>query len=207
MRLKDKVAVVTGAAQGIGLGIAQAFASEGARVMMADINQDQGRAAAATIDGARFMACDVGDRAQAGALIEATVEAFGRLDICVNNAAILRGGDVLELSEEDFDAVLRVNLKGAFLVGQAAAREMVKTGGGSIINLSSINAVVTIPTQLPYNVSKGGLNQLTRVMAVALADRGVRVNAIGPGSILTEMLEKAVMTDDKARHTVLSRTV
>jgi NAD(P)-dependent dehydrogenase (short-subunit alcohol dehydrogenase family) len=123
----------------------------------------------------------------------------------VNNAGIVRAADVLEVSEEDFDTVLRVNLKGAFLVGQAAAREMVKQGSGSIINMSSINAVMTIPNQLPYNVSKGGLNQLTRVMAVALASRGVRVNAIGPGSILTEML-KTVMSGEEARRTILSRT-
>ena len=205
MRLKDRVSIVTGAAQGIGLAVAQAYAAQGAKVMLADVNEEQGRARADEIDGARFCACDVGDGVQAKALVAETVAQFGGLDICVNNAGILRAGDVLELSEDDFDAVIRTNLKGAFLVGQAAAREMVDRGGGVIINMSSVNALLTIPNQLPYNVSKGGLNQLTKVMAVALADRGVRVNAIGPGSILTDML-KQVMTDDSARRMILSRT-
>jgi glucose 1-dehydrogenase len=205
MRLKDRIAIVTGAAQGIGLGIARAYAAEGARVVLADVDVERGEAAALQIEGARFVRCDVGDGADARGLVAATVEEHGRVDICVNNAGIIQPGDVLEISEEDFDRVLRVNLKGAFLVAQAAAREMVKTGGGSIVNMSSVNALMTIPNQLPYNVSKGGLNQLTRVMATALASRGVRVNAIGPGSILTDMLQ-TVMTDDNARRMILSRT-
>lgn len=206
MRLKDRVAIVTGAAQGIGLAVAQAFATEGARVVVSDVNRDGGEAAAEQVPGAVFIACDVGDATQARALVDGTVQRFGQVDICVNNAGILRTGDVLEISEEDFDAVLRVNLKGAFLVSQAAARDMVRRGEGSIINMSSVNSELVIPNILPYNVSKGGLNQLTRVMAVALADRGVRVNAIGPGSILTDMLKTTVMTDDAARRTILSRT-
>ena len=205
MRLKDKVAIVTGAARGIGFGIAQAFAAEGAKVVMADIDRDAGRSAAAEIGSALFVPCDVSDAGQARTLVAETVRTHGHVDICVNNAAIMRAADVLELTEEDFDAVLRVNLKAPFLLAQAAAREMVKRGAGSIVNLSSVNAVLTIPNQLPYNVAKGGLNQLTRVMAVALAREGVRVNAIGPGSIKTEMLQ-AVMSDEQARRMILSRT-
>ncbi|MDH3377430.1 MAG: SDR family oxidoreductase [Gammaproteobacteria bacterium] len=205
MRLENKVAIVTGAAQGIGFGIAEAFAAEGARVVLADVNAKQGVTAAERLKNAAFVGCDVGDGEQASRLVAETVNHYGRVDICVNNAGILRTGDVLEISEDDFDEVLRVNLKGSFLLSQAAARQMVEQGAGSIINMSSVNAVMTIPNILPYNVSKGGLNQLTRVMAVALADRGVRVNAIGPGSILTSMLDK-VMVDDTARHKILSRT-
>ena len=205
MRLPDKVAVVTGAARGIGLAIARAFAAEGARVLLADLDEAAGQAAAATVAGGQFLSCDVGDAAQAQALIDHAVSRHGRLDICVNNAAILRAGDVLELAEADFDAVLRVNLKGPFLVGQAAARVMTAQGSGSIINLSSVNAVLAIPNQLAYTVAKGGLAQLTRGMAVALAPRGVRVNAIGPGSILTDLL-KQVMNDEATRRAVLSRT-
>ena len=205
MRLQDKVAVITGAAQGIGLGIAQRFSKEGARVMMLDVNEDVGNRAAADIPDARFFCTDISDKGAVDSTVDAIIADAGRIDICVNNAGILRSGDVLEISEEDFDKVLSVNLKGAFLMSQAAGRHMVAAGGGSIINMSSVNGVMTIPNILPYNVSKGGLDQLTRVMAVALADKHVRVNAIGPGSILTEMLQK-VMTDDAKRHAILSRT-
>ena len=205
MRLENKVAIITGAAQGIGFGIAEAFAEEGAKIVLADVNEKQGMAAAEKLKNAAFVGCDVGNGEQAHRLVEQTVNHYGRVDVCVNNAGILRTGDVLEISEGDFDEVLRVNLKGPFLLSQAAARKMVDQGAGSIINMSSVNAVMTIPNILPYNVSKGGLNQLTRVMAIALAHHGVRVNAIGPGSIMTSMLEK-VMVDDSARHKILSRT-
>ncbi len=210
MRLENKVAIVTGAARGIGLAIARRFAAEGARVVVADINQEGGSAAAEAIEAdggaARFVACDVGDARQAVALVAAAVEAYGGLDVCVNNAGIISAAGFLEIEEDDFDRVLRTNLKGSFLVGQAAARHMVEAGGGgSIINMSSVNGLMAIPTQAPYNVSKGGINQLTRVMALALADKGIRVNAIGPGTIRTEMAE-TIMVDDAARRMILSRT-
>ena len=205
MRLKDKVAVVTGAAQGIGAGVAAAFVAEGAKVVLADIDSELGEATAAALEGASFFACDVGDGAAAQGLVADAVARHGRLDICVSNAGIMHTSDVLELAEKDFDAVLRVNMKGTFLVGQAAARQMVEQGSGSIINMSSINAVLAIPKQLPYCVSKGAINQITRVMAVELAARGVRVNAIGPGSVLTDLL-KNVLFDEASRRAILSRT-
>ncbi len=205
VRLKDKVAVITGAAQGIGLGIAQRFSTEGARVMMLDINAEIGRKAAQSIKNAVFLEADVSQKSAVDAAVATVIEQTGQIDICVNNAGILRSGDVLDISEEDFDTVLGVNLKGAFLMSQAVGRHMVKAGSGSIINMSSVNGVMTIPTILPYNVSKGGLDQLTRVMAIGLAQKGVRVNAIGPGSILTDMLQQ-VMTDDEKRRAILSRT-
>ncbi|HCK77077.1 MAG TPA: dehydrogenase [Gammaproteobacteria bacterium] len=205
MRLQDKIAVITGAAQGIGLGIAQRFAAEGARVMMLDVNEDVGLPAAADISGAQFFCTDVSDKTAVDHTVDEIMTKSGRIDICVNNAGILRSGDVLEISEEDFDKVLSVNLKGAFLMSQATGRHMVAGDGGSIINMSSVNGIMTIPNILPYNVSKGGLDQLTRVMAVALADKGVRVNAIGPGTIKTELLQQ-VITDDAKRRAILSRT-
>ena len=110
------------------------------------------------------------------------------------------------MTEADFDAVIRVNVKGSFLMGQAVAREMVKTGGGSIVNMSSVNGVLAIPTIASYNVSKGGINQLTRVMALALADKGVRVNAVAPGTIATELAAKAVLTSDEAKAKIMMRT-
>ena len=210
MRLEGKVAVVTGAARGIGAACARRFAAEGAEVVIGDILEEQGEATAQSIR-------DAGGgshlhplrhrrrRPQARALIEQTVSRHGRIDVLVNNAGIFTIADFLDVTEEDFDRVLRVNLKGYFLVGQAAAREMADAGSGSIINMSSVNAVMAIDSIAAYVVSKGGVNQLTSVMALALAPKGIRVNAIGPGTILTEMAG-AMMTDEAARRRILSRT-
>jgi glucose 1-dehydrogenase len=212
MKLENKVAVVTGGAHGIGLAIAKRYVAEGASVVIADIDRGAGEAAASALGHAkcRFIATDVGDARAAENLVAETCRAFGNVDILVNNAGIIHGAEFLDLKEADFDRVLRVNLKGAFLVGQAAARRMVdqiKAGGppGTVINMSSINAEVAIPNHTPYCVSKGGLAQLTRVMALALAPHGIRVNAIGPGSIMTDIL-KAVATDREAKRRLLSRT-
>ena len=209
MLLGDKTAIVTGAAQGIGRAIAERFVREGARVVLSDINADQGADTAVAVgEGgeATFVACDVGDKAQAEALVAQTVERYGGVDVLVNNAGIIHTDEFLDLAEEDFDRVLRVNLKGAFLVGQAAARQMVARGrGGAIVNMASVNAVLVIRNQIPYSVSKGGLNQLTRVMSLALAEHGIRVNAIGPGTIDSAMA-KVVMQNEEARRTIMSRT-
>ena len=209
MRLEGKVAVVTGAARGIGAACARRFAAEGAQVVIADILEEKGEATAQAIrdhgGSAAFIACDTGDGAQARALIEQTVSRLGRIDVLVNNAGIFTIANFLDVTEEDFDRVLRVNLRGYFLVGQAAAREMTAAGAGSIINMSSVNGVMAIESIAPYVVSKGGVNQLTSVMALALAPKGVRVNAIGPGTILTE-LSGSLITDEAARRRVLSRT-
>jgi glucose 1-dehydrogenase len=213
MKLLNKVAIVTGGAKGIGRAIATRFAEEGARVVVADVNEDAGSAAVQEIGAhgaVRFIRCDVGDKADAENLISSTVQTWGSVDVLVNNAGIAHGADFLEVTEADFDRVLRVNLKGAFLVGQAAARQMVaqvKAGNspGAIINLSSVNAVFAIANQVPYSASKGGINQLTKVMALSLAPHGVRVNAIGPGSIMTDMLA-SVNKDASAKNRLLSRT-
>jgi glucose 1-dehydrogenase len=209
MRFADQVVIVTGGAQGIGRACVEAFAAEGAAVVIADVDAEGGRKTAEAVQGqdgrARFIETDVGDAGQAQRLVDQTLQAFGRLDVLINNAGIIRTAEFLEISEADFDAVLRVNLKGVFLVGQAAARAMVRQGKGAIVNMSSANAVVAIANQVPYVTSKGAVNQLTKVMALALADKGVRVNAIGPGSILTDLL-KVVMNDDAARRRILSRT-
>ncbi|MBN9063532.1 MAG: dehydrogenase [Rhizobiales bacterium 65-9] len=214
MTLKDKAAIVTGSANGIGLAIVERFARDGVKVILSDINEAKGAAEAKRLaaEGAtvRFVRADVGSAADVAALVAETEDAFGAIDILVNNAGITHAADFLELKEADFDRVLRINLKGSFLVGQAVARKMVaraKEGGkpGSIINLSSVNAEMTIPNQTAYNVSKGGMGQLTRNMAIALAPWGIRVNAIGPGSIATELL-KSVANDETARRILLSRT-
>jgi glucose 1-dehydrogenase len=206
-RLENKVAVVTGAARGIGLACAQRLAAEGAAVLLADREEQAGAAAAASIPGAEFVGGDVSRKADVDAIIKRALDRHGRVDVLVNNAGITHACDFLDLAEADFDRVLAVNLKSMFLCGQAAARAMVNGGiRGSIVNMSSANAVVAIPNQVPYVVSKGGINQLTKVMAVALAPHGIRVNAIGPGTILTELAKQAVLTDEAARRKILSRT-
>jgi glucose 1-dehydrogenase len=212
MRLQGKIAVVTGGARGIGLAIAKRYVAEGAKLAIADMNVSAGEAAAAALGrtNCRFIAADVGDARSVERLISETCDVYGAVDILVNNAGIVHAGDFLDIAEADFDRVMRVNLKGAFLVGQAAAKRMVvqiKAGRppGAIINMSSINAVVAIPNQVPYCVSKGGLNQLTKVMALSLAPHGIRVNAVGPGSIMTDIL-KTIATDKEAKRKILSRT-
>ncbi|GAB3374564.1 SDR family NAD(P)-dependent oxidoreductase [Massilia agri] len=206
MRLANKTAIVTGASQGIGLACAQRLVREGARVMLVDIRPEGADAAAALGDAARFHHADVSIKAEVDAMVAATLAAFGQVDILVNNAGVTHAADFLELEEEDFDRVLRINLKSMFLCSQAVARDMVKRQQGCIINMSSVNAELTIPNQVPYVVSKGGVNQLTRVSAISLAQHGIRVNAIGPGTILTELAKQAVLGSPEARHTILSRT-
>ena len=187
MRLAGKVAIVTGAARGIGLAIAREFVREGAHVALADTLADEARAQAAALGSAALgVPTDVGDAGQVRRLIAATVERFGRLDVMVNNAAVQAEIPFLDLTEAEFDRVVRVNLKGTFLCSQAAGRHMVDTGTrGSIVNLTSVNAVVAHPVLVHYAATKGGINMLTKGMAVALAPHGIRVNAIGPGTVNT----------------------
>ena len=203
--LKDKVTIITGGAQGIGAACAQRFSAEGAHVVLADVDNARGSALAQSL-GALYVHCDVGDKLDVDAMVQHTMAKHGRIDVLVNNAGIVKAAPFLDVTEDDFDAVIRVNLKGAFLVAQAVAREMVKTGGGSVINMSSVNAVMAIPSIASYNMSKGAINQLTRVMALALADHGIRVNAVAPGTIATELAAKAVLTSEDAKARILSRT-
>ena len=213
MRFSGKTAVVTGGAQGIGYAIAHRFLSEGAQVVIADIDDEKGEAVEqelSKLGNVIYVSADVGERLDVHNLVAATVDTYGDIDILVNNAGIVIGGDFLEISEEDFDAVMRVNLKGTFLCSQAVAKLMVKRvedGGpaGCIINMSSTNAKLAVASQIPYTISKGGVRQLTNVLAQYLAPHGIRVNAIGPGSIATEMLDE-VVSDPDAKDRILSRT-
>jgi len=208
VKLKDQVAMVTGGAQGIGLAIVERFIEEGCRVAIIDVDSDKGNEAVSRLGhSTMFIHCDVGDKAAVDDAVKQVVSHFGALNVAVSNAAIVHSADFLDIEEEDFDRVMRVNLKGMFLTGQAAARQMVKQeSGGAIINMSSVNAVLAIPNQVPYVVAKGGVQQLTKVMSLSLAPHHVRVNAIGPGSILTELLETVVSKDEAARKKVMSRT-
>jgi NAD(P)-dependent dehydrogenase (short-subunit alcohol dehydrogenase family) len=205
-----KVAVVTGAANGIGAACARLFATSGAAVALWDIDAAGARTLAAELaaGGARAhgFACNVARSGEVAAAVAASVAAFGRIDVLVNNAGIFRAAEFLDIAEADWDAVIDVNLKGAFLVAQAVAREMAKTGGGAIVNMSSVNGVTAIASIASYNASKGGIDQLTRVMALSLADRGIRVNAVAPGTIATELAQKAVLGSAEATARIMSRT-
>jgi len=208
---ENKVAVVTGAAQGIGAACAERLARDGAAVALWDVDDARGEALAASLASrgckAVYRHCDVALKAEVDAALAATLAAFGRVDALVNNAGIFKAAAFLEITEADWDAVIAVNLKGAFLVAQAVARAMVQQGGGgAIVHMSSVNGLMAIPTIASYNVSKGGINQLTRVMALALADHGIRVNAVGPGTIATELASKAVLGSEEARLRIMSRT-
>jgi NAD(P)-dependent dehydrogenase (short-subunit alcohol dehydrogenase family) len=207
--LQGRTFIVTGAAQGIGEACARRLTADGARVALWDIADEAGKRLADELRSARYFHCNVAAKSEVDAALAATLAAFGRIDGLVNNAGIFRAAAFLDITETDWDAVLAVNLKGSFLVGQAVARELVKNTGehrGAIVNMSSVNATLTIPTIASYNASKGAINQLTRVMALSLADQGVRVNAVAPGTIATELARKAVLTSDDAKARILSRT-
>jgi glucose 1-dehydrogenase len=210
-RLTGKCAIVTGAANGIGLACARRLAADGAAVALADINAELGEAAATRLreEGRRaiFVRTDVTQRAAIEALVERAVTEFGQLDIMLNNAGVALTASILEMSDEIFDKVLSTNLRSAFIGTQLAARRMVEAKrGGVIINMSSVNALLAIPGLAAYACSKGALNQLTKVAAIELAAHKIRVVAIGPGTILTDLAKQAVMGDDAARRKILSRT-
>ncbi len=208
MKLQDRVALITGGANGIGAACVRRFALEGAKVVFVDRDAVAGAALATELgQSVHFVAGDVTDHSFAQRCVATTTTRFGRIDILLNNAGITHASGFLELEEADFDRVLGVNLKSYFLFGQAAARAMVaQGGGGAIIHMSSVNAILAIADQVPYVVSKGAVNQLTRVMAIGLAPHDIRVNAIGPGTIATELARKAVMGSPEARTRLLSRT-
>jgi NAD(P)-dependent dehydrogenase (short-subunit alcohol dehydrogenase family) len=210
MRLAGKVAVITGAAQGLGRACAERFLAEGAKVVIGDINGAVLAATATALGQADFLLpveMDVSKRADVERLVAAAIGRFGRLDIMLNNAGIARNQPFLAISDEDFEDVLGVNLRGAFFGVQTAARQMIAQGGGGVIlNMSSINALLANPNLATYAISKGGMNQLTATAAVALAAHRIRVAGIGPGTILTEMVAKSIFSSDEARRTVLSRT-
>jgi len=198
------IALVTGGAQGIGLACAEALAEDGYRIVLADV-KDSVHDAAACLGGTGFI-CDMGDPEQIAALFDKVEAEVGPVHTLVNNAGIAIAGDFLTMPLSDFQRVIDINLTGVFLATQRAARTMVERKiEGAIVNMSSINAQVAIPAIAGYCASKGGVMQLTKVAALALAPHNIRVNAVGPGSIDTDMMA-AVNADPAAFDRAMSRT-
>jgi 3-oxoacyl-[acyl-carrier protein] reductase len=190
--LKDKVAVVTGGAQGIGLEIARAFIGQGARVVIGDINEKAGNAAVEELGGkdvAQFFRCDVTSASDVNSMLDRAEAWFGPLDVMVNNAGMTRDATMRKMSEEDFDDVIAVHLKGCWLGTKAAAARMRDQGRGSIINISSISGKVGMIGQTNYSAAKAGIVGLTKAASKELGFRNVRVNAIQPGYIRTAMTD------------------
>jgi len=212
MKLKDKVAVIAGGTKGIGLGIALEFVREGAKVVIGGTTDETGQAGVREIEAAGgeglFVNCDVASLSDLHGMIERVVERFGRVDIYVANAGINDANKThyLDVTPEQYDRIMGVNLRGMFFGGQMAARQMIRQGdGGVIINMSSVNAHLALDSQVVYTTSKGGIQQLTKVQAVALAPHNIKVNAIAPGPIETELMRR-VGSDKQLMDTILSRT-
>lgn len=209
--MAERLVLVTGAAGGIGLACAERFFRDGDRVALCDINFEESQTQARRLDprGVRAKAfrADVSKAAEVSRCLEEVRDWGGGVAVLLNVAGIVHKTPFLELSEDEFDRVLTVNLKSVFLMSQGVARDMISAGiQGSIVNMSSICALLVIGDQLAYSVSKGGINQMTRGMALSLAEFGIRVNAIGPGTIGTEMARKAVMANEESRRGILGRT-
>lgn len=213
--LEGRTAIVTGAAKGIGFACAQLLAKRGASVMLVDVDEEALVRANEQMqgNGARVdtHVCDVTVPAQVKKMVEETLTAFGGVDVLVANAGVVRSADFLDMSVEDFDHVINVNLKGVFLTCQEVGKQMREQNkerpgrGGAMVTMSSVNGMTAIPTIAGYNASKGGVLNLTKSMALSMAKHGVRVNSVAPGSIETEVLHSVVSDKEKMRQ-VLSRT-
>ncbi len=200
------IALVTGGAQGIGYASAEALMEEGFRVILADIKVDGVAEAATNLGALAGLVCDMGDADQVLAMFDKIEAEYGPVSALVNNAGIAAAGEFFSYDLATFDRVIGVNLRGVFVATQRAGRAMVEHGiEGAIVNMSSINAQVAIPAIPAYCASKGGVMQLTKVAALALAPHNIRVNAVGPGSIDTEMMA-GVNANPEAMKTAMSRT-
>ncbi|GAF96728.1 unnamed protein product, partial [marine sediment metagenome] len=202
MKLKGKIAIVTGATKGIGVAIAKEYALEGAKVVLAGRTEELGQKVVDEIQqnggDAIMVVCDMSKTSDIDNLVAQTVTQYGGVDIVVNNAGVNHSANFFDIREEDWDWVMSVDLKGSFFLAQAAARVMVEQGrSGSIINISSVMAVLALADQIPYCAAKGGVNQMTKAMALSLIDKGIRVNAVGPGPVMTELMERVVHNKKK----------
>ena len=217
MRLKDKVALITGGAAGIGKATAELFAKEGAKVVICDVDEERGQALASELgDECRFYKVNVADRQAVQEWVDDVVEKYGRIDVLINNAGVLRdallvkvkeGQLVGSMSEENFDLVISVNLKGVFNCAQAVAPVMINQKEGAIINATSIVGLDGNFGQTNYVATKAGVVGMTKVWARELGRHNIRVNAIAPGFVLTEMVQQMPdrILDNMKQHTPLRR--
>lgn len=203
-RLTGKVAVVTGAARGLGAAIATRFVQEGARVLLADLDEQAVQATAITL-GQRALRVDVSKRDEVERMIATATESLGPIDVLVNNAGVYHNTPIQDLTEPEFDRMLAVNLKSALFGIQAVAPQMIARRSGSIVNVASVAARLGAIGTIAYSVAKAGVVQLTNVAAIELAPHNVRVNALGPGTFTTEMSASAY-ADPSLQARVLSRT-
>ena len=209
MRLKDKVALVTGSSRGVGRAVVLSYAKEGAKVMVNYTSNE--KAANEVLEAIRKMGgqgkafkADVAQKVEAQALVQATVDAFGGLDILVNNAGFTRPAMMLKMTEEQWNAVVDIHLKGAFLCTQAAAPHMIARNGGKIINVTSVAGVVGTVGQINYSAAKGGVISMTKSMARELARNRICANVICLGIVTTDMTEK-ITTDEKLKEIYMNR--
>lgn len=197
--LQDKVVIVTGGASGIGLATVKAFLDKGAKVVLADYNTEAGAAVEKdlkeTYENVLFVKANVAEESEVENLVSEAVKHFGKLDIIFNNAGVGVQKPTHELTAEEYKRVIAINQDGVFYGAKYAIREMLKTGGGSIINTSSILGSVGEPTSIPYAASKGAVNQITKSLALEYADRSIRVNAVAPGFIESGMVSKEALGD------------
>ena len=203
-RLQDKTAIITGAAQGLGLAIATRFVGEGARVLLADINDAAVTNVARSL-GQTAICIDVSRRADIQRMSTVALNELGHIDILVNNAGVFRATPLLDLTEEEFNRMLAVNLHSTLFAIQAIAPQMIPRRRGSIINMASVAATLASPGAAAYCMSKAAVVQLTNVAAIELAPHGIRVNAIGPGTIATEMAQGAY-SNPELKDKILPRT-
>ncbi len=195
-RLKNQVAIITGGSRGIGMAIAKKFANEGADILIADIMKEEAEAAARELSSmgsnAGSYQLDVRDVGEIYKMVAYCEKEFGKVDILVNNAGVQKPCPSMKLSEEDFDRIMDINIKGAFFCAQAAGRSMRKNGGGKIVNMSSGNSRMVNVGRAPYCISKTGINSMTAVLGAEWAMYNIRVNAIAPGWIQTEMTKRGI---------------
>jgi NAD(P)-dependent dehydrogenase (short-subunit alcohol dehydrogenase family) len=208
--LKNKAVIVTGAGRGMGRAIAVRFGQEGARVLIADVRDEQGWETARLVTEAGgqglFVHTDLTQRARVEAMVARALEAFGTIDILVNVAGVAVFADFFEASEEDWDLQNGVNAKGVFLTSQAVARHMKDRGGGKIVIISSISGHVADPELVPYCASKAAASMLTKAMAVALAPYNINVNAVLPGTVLTDMNRDRLTNNIDLREAIVGAT-